>query len=111
MTNKARWPEASDKGKTDKMLSDVHAQEEERLRTEAVLMAGQGAWTRLESITSRRIIWRHILKMEQLLVPRKPRSAGAGDHWIRVCLSVCPSVCLSVCPSVCQHFRTLSIPC
>ena len=31
----------------------------------------------------------------RLLVPRPPRSAGAGDYWIRVC----PSVCLSVCPS------------
>ena len=26
-----------------------------------------------------------------LLVPRPPRSAGAGDYWIRVCLSVCLS--------------------
>ena len=41
-----------------------------------------------------------------LLVPRPLRSAGTGDYWIRVCLSVCPSVR----PSVRQHFRTLSIP-
>ena len=34
-----------------------------------------------------------ILVYDSLLVPRPPRSAGAGDCWIRVCLSVCLSVC------------------
>ena len=36
------------------------------------------------------------------LVPRPPRSAVAGDYWIRVRPSVCPSVC--------QLFRWVSIP-
>ena len=36
------------------------------------------------------------------LVPRPPRSAGAGDYWIRVCLSVRLSVCLSV--NIFVHF-------
>ena len=49
-----------------------------------------------------------------LLVPRPPRSAVAGDFWIRVrpsvCLSVRPVVCLSVSLSVRQFFRWVSIP-
>ena len=32
----------------------------------------------------------------QLLVPRPPRSAIAGDYWIRVSPSVCLFACLSV---------------
>ena len=37
-----------------------------------------------------------VISYNWLLVPRPPRSAGAGDYWIRVCLSVCLSVRLSV---------------
>ena len=43
-----------------------------------------------------------ISRIAYLLVPRPPRSAVAGDYWIRVRLSVCLSVRLSVCLSTFQ---------
>ena len=73
VTNKARWSEASGKEKTDIVLSEVRAQEEERRRTKAVSMAGQGAWTRWESVTPRKLTWRDVLRMEPLATIFPPK--------------------------------------
>ena len=66
VTDRARWSETSGKEKTDLVLQEVRAHEEEGRKVKAVAMATQGAWTRWEAVTPRNLKWGEILKMEPL---------------------------------------------
>ena len=66
VTDRARWSETSGKERTDLVLQEVRAHEEDGRKVNAVAMATQDAWTRWESLMPRDLKWGEILKMEPL---------------------------------------------
>ena len=60
------WSKASGKERRELLQKEVRLQEEEVRSAKAVGMSNQGAWTKWEGVTPRKLSWNEILKKEPL---------------------------------------------
>jgi hypothetical protein len=66
VTNTKRWSKADNKERRAMIQKEVRESEEEKRKARAVGMVKQGAWTRWEGITPKKIKWADMVKVEPL---------------------------------------------